>query len=1110
MNNLFYRTIAFFTIVLIGTGKVSITYSQVQAANSWIEYDQSYVKVGVSQKGIHKIQFSALPDDFSTGQKDNIQLWRRGKQVAILGIDTEGILFYGVPNDGSSDSLLFRPYSSRLNPYWSIFSDEGSYFLTIGKSAGLRSEEINKAVDLSIGAAPYHIANSVSIFNQEYSLSTTTSFHPPLINSFYELGASKTGVVSLDGKPTNLPFQLVNPVATDLSKPTIKLMINGRTNGNRNVEIYVGKNTGSLRLVHTMNNQAYAGQDYSFELEEGDIDAQNKGVLSIKSVSSALYDGYSIAYMLISYPQTFDLQGKSSMELQLDKSDETNSRLTLVNSDSKARVLDITDPDRPRIILGSMANLMISRVPGKQLKLLVSNEVVTAKSAKIVTLNPFVKYPTAPNYIIITSENLLTGAGKYAAYRESEEGGGHNTIVANIKDIYNQFNYGEPSPIAIRRFMDYMLSSGVKNKYLFLIGKAITYQERMVRELPDEVPSIGFPGSDILLVEGLAGALRDVPAVPVGRLTAVSNKVVEDYLQKVKDYESNSSNDYSWRKNVLHLNGGKTVSEITQLRNILSSLTPAVENGVVGGEVKAFVKQQAIGEVEKVNITPEVNGGVGLITYFGHGSLITTDLDMGYVTDASRGYNNNKMYPVMYFNGCGVGNVFSGRYNTNLTAADKYALSLDWLLAPNRGAIAIIANSFDSFVTPASRYLRELYNNVFIDPAMSNLPIGDIQSAVARKIISEDPNVFNVSNVHQSVLQGDPVLKVISVQRPDYALDRDASIKILSESPDKTIAESSKLSVKVYLQNFGRFSKSENVPVEVACFYGDSKEITVHNIEGFAHQDTLTIPLKSDRKLSKIQVRIDPKNTIAELNEDNNSSELFVDWDLAQNESIYPQGIVSDLIAPLLDVTVNGRNIRNWDKVGVNPEIKIQLTDDRLLSADTANVSIFLKLCGDNSCEFRRINYSDDKLILNKITDHSIQLTYRPAILSESGKYELLVNGFDDAKNTSGESYTIGFEIISETDEAVNVIVSPNPATTYVRFETVATETKAFDVVEIMIYNNEGLLVDKQEIKSPSPGTKEWYWQPHLLPGGMYYYKVTFVNGNNIENQVTGKIGLIR
>src|SRR5699024_10651575 len=103
------------------------------------------------------------------------------------------------------------------------------------------------------------------------------------------------------------------------------------------------------------------------------------------------------------------------------------------------------------------------------------------------------------NYIIITSENLKEGADAYAKYRGSNEGGNYKPIVVGIKDIYNQFNFGEPSPVGIRRFVDYMLSDNNKDKHLFLIGKSIAFNERMIRELPNEVPTIGFPGSDLLL-----------------------------------------------------------------------------------------------------------------------------------------------------------------------------------------------------------------------------------------------------------------------------------------------------------------------------------------------------------------------------------------------------------------------------------------------------------------------------------------------------------------------------------------------------------------------------------------------------------------------------------
>jgi hypothetical protein len=86
--------------------------------------------------------------------------------------------------------------------------------------------------------------------------------------------------------------------------------------------------------------------------------------------------------------------------------------------------------------------------------------------------------PASSNYLIITNDVLLADAKKYAAYRSSAQGGGYKTFVVQIKDLYNQFNYGETSPLAVRRFVEYMLSDGNKDKYLFLFGS----QSLLLRE----------------------------------------------------------------------------------------------------------------------------------------------------------------------------------------------------------------------------------------------------------------------------------------------------------------------------------------------------------------------------------------------------------------------------------------------------------------------------------------------------------------------------------------------------------------------------------------------------------------------------------------------------
>lgn len=1076
--------------------------------NSWIFYGQPYVKIAVTQKGIHKLPLSSLPSDFPLDQPDRLQLWHHGRQIAILAIDNKEIQFYAVPNDGGSDSLLYRPASSRMNPYWSMYSDESAYFLTVGNANGLRAQKINTSFNKELPLASFHMAKLVKVFKDEYSHSIANYLRASFLNSYFEKGASRTGKISMDGKPINLSFQMEGLVRTSVVKPTLKLMIHGRSVNSRNIEVYIGKNTQSLRKVTSINNEGFGtASDYSFELESGDFDEANNCILSLKAVSSSSVDGYSVAYYSVSYPQSFDMRGKKSYDFSLMPVSEPLTRLSVAGINGNYNVVDVTDIDTPRLIVTSTSDLMIPRPDNRVLNLVVSSEYIDIKKEKVTAVDFSKKYPVESNYIMIASENLFAVASKYADYRRSAEGGSFETLLINVKDLYNQFNYGEPSPIAIRRFIDYMLSSGIKNKYLFLIGKSITFNEVMVRELPNEVPTIGMPGSDLLLVEGLAGAQRDVPALPVGRLSALTEQNVLDYLQKVKDYELNSAGTYGWRKNILHLNGGKTIGEISQLKGILASLAPKVENGPVGGKVTPFVKRQAIGEVETVNITPEVNLGAGLITYFGHGSTIVTDLDMGYVTDVKRGYSNSSKYPVMYFNGCGVGNIFTGRFNASPTATNdnKYALSLDWILAPKKGAIAIIANSYDSFVTPASRYLDNLYNYVFTNTTTANLSIGEIQSLIAKKMISEGASNYDIANLHQSLLQGDPALKVISVPHPDYAIDPNEGIKLLSDAPGSTIKNSDKIKINFYLNNFGRFIQADSIPIEVTFFYKNSNNSVTKLVSGFANLDTLSLEIPNEQNFTRIEVKIDPKGTIPELDTDNNTAELDIDWEVANNFNVYPQGSIDDLIAPILDVQFNGRNITNDEVLSPNPTISVILKDDRFVLADTSKIDLYIKSCGDNTCDFRRINYSSEsELVISSTSIRSITLSYVPSNISKQGVYELLVVGRDDSGNVSGDSYRIRF-VISDKSETLNVIVSPNPASMYVRFET-GIYGELYDSIEWIVYNSNGVIVIKDKIITLVPGINEWYWRTEAMASGQYYYNVSFKSNDNVIKHSSGKM----
>ncbi|MCF0061417.1 C25 family cysteine peptidase [Dyadobacter chenwenxiniae] len=1075
-------------------------------ANSWINYEQPYVKIAVNAKGMHKVPFSVLPATFPVNQPEKLQLWHLGKQVAII-VENKEILFYGVPNTGESDSLLYRPMSSRLNPFYSIYSDESAYFLTVSASKSLRAETVSRAVNEATPALGYHIAKASTVLSTDYSLGANSPLRPNFFNSFFEKGASRTGPNILKNVQSTYPIQLTNAVSNSV-RPKVKLLVHGRSNNERKVEVYIGKTEQTLRLAKVLPSSNFEGVEGEFEIEKTDLDNNFKGIIALKSVSTDQYERFSLAYFTVSYPQNFSIASKKSIELTLDPQASALSRVATTGAPAGAKIYDITDT--LRVIAGNVGNFMVPRKSGKVSKLLVTNEIITVPAAKVSAVK-FQRFdPKVANYIIVSGENLLAGSTEYAAYRASQTGGGFKTVVANIKDVYNQFNYGEPSPLGIRRFASYMISDGVRDKSLFLIGKSISLTERMKKELPDEVPTIGFPASDILLVEGLGGVSRDVPALNVGRLPAMTDQNIKDYLEKVKEYELNDGQELGWRKQILHLNGGKSASEITQLKNVLETLKPAVENGFVGGRVTPFVKQQAISEVEKVNITPQVNEGVGMITYFGHGSATVTDLDMGYITDADRGYNNNGKYPFMFFNGCGVGNVFAARYNTSPTATDRRPLSMDWILTPKKGTVALVANSFESYISSSSRYLSNLYNTMFAEEATSSASIGRVQAVVAQKIVSAGANQYDIANIHQSLLQGDPAVKVVTVSKPDYAVGADDAVVLYSESAGKTIDNSASVRAVIKLANEGRYIKDQKVPVQVEIQYNDGKsEVKNETIAAMAYKDTLSLSFVNQKNIKRILFKIDPANTLQELSKRNNNSELIVDWDVAKALNFYPSAPLKDLIAPILEVKFDGRIIENNDAVDPGTSISIKLEDDRILSPDTSLVNVFIKPCEGSDCDFAKLSYASNDLKISSLSERSINVTYQAQGL-KPGTYELLVNAKDASSNASTNPYRIVFKI-KEEDQENQLTVSPNPASSYIRFRLEAGSTDTDQSVHWTMYSLKGAALEEGGFQLENSGIKDWYWipAPHI-PSGTYIYKLNLKAGDKTRKSFTGRVVILK
>ncbi|MCF0071851.1 C25 family cysteine peptidase [Dyadobacter sp. CY261] len=758
--------------------------------NEWLQgkYNQKWLRIGVTVRGVHRV---TLPAGFLSGADPaKLRLFHRGLEVALLKANTTEIEFYGLPNDGSSDSLLYRPTSSRINPYYSMYSDESSYFLTIDPDNGKRAvtETISDATGANVLTS--HDGMDRTVYSNQYTHASQVSLRPTNLNSFMEEGQTRTGTALDDNAADTIysafPIALKKRVGND--PVTVKILMAGRSdyipNGAnpRNFHIYIGQSASTLRHDGQISVSGFNYGEYSFTVQPGDLSPTNEGRLGFRSdapLQALYYDYFSVTYYAISYKQEIDMRGLASYEFNFPAAAQgTKNKIVVTTPASNAKFYDVSDPYNVRIINGPANNLIFTRPNGKPLKLWASNVTTIVAPAKITSTQFSVINKADYDYLIISNDVLLSASDSLAKYRKVETPGRKfKTGVFKIRDLYNQFNYGEPSPLAIRRFVDYMISDGNKDRFLMLMGKSVTRNDRITKELPNEVPTFAFPGSDILLIEGLQGTPKDVPAIPVGRLPAVVNADALAYLDKVKSYEKTSSG-IAWKRNVIHLSGGKTQAEIddhsANLANVAGMVTnPAKFKGNVVALKRTDLSDPLNGQ-QLDTLYKYVNPGVGMITYFGHSAPYRTDYNFGYVSDPAKQFNNPGKYPIMFYNGCDILNVFSNNFATTVNESTSRPQSLDWLLTANKGAVAVFGNTWAGYASSCNNYLQRIYAAIFNQSDKDRKSIGEMMKDVALQTklsagyrVGYENARLNIeyiadqAQIHQTLLLGDPALRVL-------------------------------------------------------------------------------------------------------------------------------------------------------------------------------------------------------------------------------------------------------------------------------------------------------------------------------------------------------------
>ena len=476
----------------------------------------------------------------------------------------------------------------------------------------------------------------------------------------------------------------------------------------------------------------------------------------------------------------------------------------------------------------------------------------------------FKPYSVHSTVAFICPQHLEESVNQYAEYRGTDSALNVQKIM--IRELYNQFAYGiDGHPLSIKNFINHSLSKGTSLEHVFLIGKGkVRRNIKRNPELHRLLPTYGNPGSDLLLV---SGPDRKTPMVGVGRLAANTNQEVLDYLEKVKLYESKvlnqtSYDDIIWTKKFLHLSAGTSPTEQFIIKTGLNTLESVLSQGNIAAEVQTITRQGT--EVLERSLTDQIiesiNKGVLVKTYFGHGSVTTTQ----FVLDNATQLDNFGKYPLMYSLGCNTGNV-----HTDILSASE-----NLVLHPTLGAIGYIGSSGFGFINSLTILARAHYE--LLSQELYGAPIGTIM----KESVSPFLNSLNIPIVllrEQLTYHGDPLIRLYHYKNPDFAF-KPRSAKV---NPSIIPATQDSFELSFIIANLGR-QYNDRVPIRITQILPDGIEelLRLDSVQISSSEALFKYKLPVNFEAigkNKILISIDPDDMIGETipqGEANNSDQI--------------------------------------------------------------------------------------------------------------------------------------------------------------------------------------------------------------------------------------------
>jgi hypothetical protein len=336
------------------------------------------------------------------------------------------------------------------------------------------------------------------------------------------------------------------------------------------------------------------------------------------------------------------------------------------------------------------------------------------------------------DYLIIGADTSLLNSSIVLEFCKWKAFKGFKCDVVSTKEIGN-------SPDSIKSYIKEQYKNGVK--YVLFIGDSDSIP---LYYYNSETKSDYWYGC-------LDGDLDLQPEVHIGRFCTNSILELTNMIKKSIEYEQNPPNSNIVKKSLMIAHKERPETKYQACLNEVCEKTYSKYNFEF---IKLYGAKENVGgnNAKNIDIINNINSGVGIVNYRGHGSITGWQKNWSYDLEEFDSTKidslTNNYYPVVFSIACN---------NGDITSSNTKCL-LEQFTKSEHGAVAFLGATKPSYTQPNHSFNKYLYE-VICEKEVCN--IGDINSiAHVLNIAKHNNSVYSQMNARIYLWGGDPSLEL--------------------------------------------------------------------------------------------------------------------------------------------------------------------------------------------------------------------------------------------------------------------------------------------------------------------------------------------------------------